>query len=487
MKIIVAGSGGREHALVWKLAQSKKIDKIYAAPGNGGTAAEEKTENLSLDGEDPASEEGQKALLQFALKEKIDLTIVGPEAPLAAGIADRFRAAGLAIVGPGQDAARLETSKVFSKSFMEKYGVRAAKSRNFKNLADALEYSDKHFGSGKKAKNAAGRGALKKRSAPVLAAPQNAPQNAPPLVIKADGLAAGKGVVVAANAAEARQTLEAFMKKGILGEAGKSVILEQYLEGLEVSVMAAVSVSPGRKGVIRPFLPARDHKRRFEGGRGPNTGGMGAIAPVPDFTPALQKDFIDSILTPTLKGMIAAKMDYRGFIFFGVMIAEGRCYLLEYNARLGDPEAQAVLPLLDSDLAEICEAIENGTLANVPIRWKGGAVCAPVAVAEGYPLSYRKGDPIAINPTALGRTGAKLFIAGAGRGPGGFLGSGMRTHGGRVLAVSALGKDADEAWEKAYAAMRFVSFEGMAYRKDIGRENAEMEIAADNNAEKENG
>ena len=462
MKIIVAGSGGREHALVWKLAQSKKVEKIYAAPGNGGTAAEEKAENLPLNGAEPASEEGQKILLEFARKQSIDLTIVGPEAPLAAGIVDKFRAAGLVIVGPGRDAARLETSKVYAKSFMEKYGIRTAKSKNFRNLADALEYAEKHFSKGKEAKAA-------------------------PLVIKADGLASGKGVVVAPDASEAKQTLEAFMKKGVLGEAGKSVIIEQYLEGLEVSVLAAVSVCPGRKGVIRPFIPARDHKRRFEGGQGPNTGGMGAIAPVPDFTPALQKDFVSSILVPTLRGMEAEKMDYRGFIFFGVMIAEECCCLLEYNARLGDPETQAVLPLMDSDLAELCAAIADGTLADFPIKWKRGAVCAPVAAAEGYPGSYLTGNPIAINPTAFGNTGARLFIAGAGRGPGGPLGSGLRTQGGRVLAISAAGDDADEAFTKAYEAMRFVSFDGMVYRKDIGRENAGIEIANNKSPEKDSG
>ena len=450
MKVLIIGSGGREHALAWKLAQSKKVEKIYAAPGNGGTAGEEKTENLSLNGADAASEEGQKLLLEFAQKEKIGLTLVGPEAPLAAGIADRFRAAGLAIVGPGEKAARLEISKVYAKSFMEKYGVRTASCKKFTSLAGALEYADKHF--------------ARSRAA------------APPLVIKADGLAGGKGVVVAGDAAEAKKTLASFMKEGVLGEAGKSVIAEQYLDGLEVSVLAAVSVVPGKKGVIKIFIPARDHKRRFEGGRGPNTGGMGAIAPVPDFTPAIQKDFESAILAPTLKGMEAEKMDYRGFIFFGLMIEEGRCYLLEYNARLGDPETQAVLPLMDSDFAELCAAILDGTLADFSIKWKKGAVCAPVAAAEGYPGPYRKGDPIAINPTGFGKTGAKLFVAGAGRGTGGALGSGLRSSGGRVLAVSALGSDAGEARTKAYEALRFVNFEGMVYRPDIGLERPMSDI-----------
>ena len=469
MKILVIGSGGREHALVWKLAQAKQVEKIFVAPGNGGTATEEKTENFSMNGADPVSEEGQKILLEFALKEHIDLTIVGPEAPLGAGIADKFRGAGLAIVGPGQKEARLETSKVYSKSFMDKYGVRTAKSRNFSDPAAALEYAEKHFGKTlKKGRTDASRAAVK--NAGSLPAPA-----APPLVIKANGLAAGKGVVIAADANEAKRTIEAFMKKGALGEAGKSLVLEEYLDGLEVSVMAAVSVLPGKKGIIRPFIPARDHKSRFEGGKGPNTGGMGAIAPVPDFIPALQKDFVSAILAPTLKGMEAEKMDYRGFIFFGLMVKEGRCYLLEYNVRLGDPETQALLPLMDSDAAELCSAIAGGTLQDFSIKWKAGAVCAPVVAAEGYPGQYRSGDPIAVNFTGFGRTGAKLFIAGAHRGSGGALGSGLRSSGGRVLAVSALGSDVDDARRKAYEAMRFVSFEGMVFRKDIGAEQKDTE------------
>jgi len=400
-----------------------------------------------MESESPETEKGQELLLAFAKKEGIDLTVVGPEAPLAAGIVDRFRSAGLAIVGPGQKAARLETSKVYSKSFMGKHGIRAAASKNFTNHTDALKYAEKHFG--------------------------KANETNPPLVVKADGLAAGKGVVVASDFTEAKQTLSAFMKEGSLGEAGKSVILEEYLEGLEVSVLAAVSVSPGKKGVIKPFISARDHKRRFEGGHGPNTGGMGAIAPVPDFTAVARNDFEKAILAPTLKGMEAEKMDYRGFIFFGLMVRDERCYLLEYNARLGDPETQAVLPLMDSDLAELCTAILNGTLQNFPLKWKKGAVCAPVAAAEGYPGPYRKGDPIAINPAEFQKTGAKLFVAGASRGTGGPLGSGLRTTGGRVLSVSALGSDADDAFTKAYQALRFVSFEGMGYRTDIGREHGQ--------------
>ncbi|GHV52836.1 phosphoribosylamine--glycine ligase [Spirochaetia bacterium] len=445
MKILVIGSGGREHAIAWKLSKSEKVEKIYVAPGNGGTAAEKKCENVPLD-KSPASEEGQNALIQFIRREKIDLTVVGPEDPLAARIVDRFRVAGLAIIGPDQKAARLEASKVYSKAFMKKYGVRAAESQDFSDPVAALVYAKKHFDNG-----------------------------AAPLVIKADGLAAGKGVVIAENFFEAETALSSFMKDKSLGDAGTAVVLEDFLVGKEVSVLAAVSVSPGKKGSIRPFVSARDHKRRFEGGKGPNTGGMGSIAPVPDFTPAAQQDFIKSILEPTLRGIEVENMDYRGFIFFGLMVHQNRCSLLEYNVRLGDPETQAVLPLLDSDFSELCFSILDGSLDTFPLKWKSGAVCAPVVVAEGYPGSYRKNDTITINEKDFAKTGTQLFIAGAQRETKNLLAEGegaeLRTSGGRVLAVSAWGSNADEAWTRAYEAIKFINFEGMAYRKDIGRED----------------
>jgi phosphoribosylamine--glycine ligase len=473
MKILVVGSGGREHALAWKLALSEKVERIYAAPGNGGTAAEEKCENVPVP--DPASAEGMETLVQFVKKEKIDLTVVGPEAPLAEGFVDRFRAEGLAVIGPDKKAARLEASKVFSKSFMEKYGVRTAGGRSFSDYAGALNYAAEHF------KGKQPSGLLEKASVLVKGPPKKsrkaeakspAPSRNTPLVVKADGLAAGKGVIIAETMAEAEAALDAFMREDLLGEAGKSVVLEECLPGKEVSILAAVSVSPGKdhKNVILPFVSARDHKRRFEGGQGPNTGGMGAIAPAPDFGPAVQEDFQKAVLEPTLRGMEKEGMDYRGFLFFGLMVQDTRCFLLEYNARLGDPETQAVLPLLDSDFALLCQAILNGALGDFPLTWKPGAVCAPVAVAEGYPGSCRKGDPVAINETGFERTGAKLFIAGARKGPGGPEGSGFRTTGGRVLAVSALGADTGEAREKAYKALGFLHFEGMSYRKDIGQE-----------------
>jgi len=452
MKVLVIGSGGREHALVWKLAQSEKVEKVYAAPGNGGTAGavgvgtkgaggEKICENVDLLGYDPAEAEVQEALIRYCFKESIDLTVVGPEAPLASGIADRFREAGLAVVGPGAAAARLEASKAYAKSFMKKYGVRAARSLVFTKADDALKAVRTHFWDGA--------------------------ASVPPLVIKADGLAAGKGVVIAVERESAEETINSFMEEGALGGAGKTLILEEFLQGPEVSVLAAVSAA-GPGGTILPFVSARDHKRRFDNDQGPNTGGMGAIAPVPDFTAALQKDFEEAILNPTLRGIEAEGFDYRGFIFFGLLIQAGKCYLLEYNVRLGDPETQAVLPMMNSDFLELCLAIENKTLGDFRLVWKPGAVCAPVAVAEGYPGDYRKGDPIALNEAALKKTGAILFAAGAQRSPGGAAGSGLRTAGGRVLCVSAYGANGKDAQERAYKAMRAVHFEGMDYRRDIG-------------------
>jgi phosphoribosylamine--glycine ligase len=422
--------------MAWKLAQSGGVTKVWVAPGNGGTAEEAKCENAPAGLGDPASAAGQEALIAFARQEGIALTVVGPEVPLAEGIVDRFRGAGLAILGPDKNSARLEASKGFSKSFMAKYGVRSARSETYSGYDQALGHAQRHF---------AGTSA--------------------PLVAKADGLAAGKGVVIAATLGEAEACLAAFMQDRSLGAAGASVVLEEFLEGREVSALAAVSVRPGGKGVIRPFVSARDHKRRYDGGLGSNTGGMGAIAPAPDFDDAAMQDFDTAILQPTLRGMEAEGMDYRGFIFFGLMVQDGHCRLLEYNARLGDPETQAALPLMDADFAGLCTAILEGSLAGFPLAWKTGAVCAPVAVADGYPGAYRKGDPIAIDKAALAKTGARIFIAGAGR-----AGPALHTTGGRVLAASAWGADGEAARQKAYEALAAVSFAGMAYRKDIGLE-----------------
>jgi len=456
MKFLVIGSGGREHALAWKLAQSVHCERVYVAPGNGGTALERRCRNIALPG-DPAETEAQIFLINFAKSEGIDITVVGPEAPLAEGIVDRFREAGLAIIGPTKAAARLEASKAYAKDFMGKYGVRSANSRTVHTYDEALNLAKTHF------------------STPST--------HAVPLVIKADGLAAGKGVVIAQNAGEAEEALESFMRNQNLGDAGKTVILEDFISGKEISILAAVSIGPRGKKTIAPFIPARDHKRRFDGSQGPNTGGMGAIAPVEDFSPTDMEDFQTAILEPTLRGIQNEGFDYRGFIFFGLMVHQGRCYLLEYNVRLGDPETQAVLPLMEDDFAEICQAINQSHLDHYPLRWKSGVQCAPVAVAQGYPGPYRKGDPIAVNPSLFKSPenpgGAQLFVAGAtldadalscALGKGATEGGILRTSGGRVLSVSAWGPDVSEARKRAYAAMDGIHFEGMGYRKDIGVE-----------------
>jgi phosphoribosylamine--glycine ligase len=512
MRVAVIGSGGREHAVAWKLAQSERVERVYVIPGNGGTAGEAKCENVPL-GADLSGPEGQEALVAFVRDRGLGLTVVGPEEPLAAGLADRFRAAGLAVVGPGRDAARLEASKAFAKGFMKRYGVRAPASREFTDPRKALDYAGEHFAAPLSPDRAFepdrvfGLGRRRAGDSGGAAAP-------PPLVIKADGLAAGKGVVVAPSFGAAEGAINAFMRDRTLGGAGDTVLIEDFLEGPELSILAAVDVGPGRKGSIRPFIAARDHKSRFEGGRGPNTGGMGAIAPAPDFTESCRKDFTAAILEPTLRGLEAEGLDYRGFLFFGLMISAGRCCLLEYNVRLGDPETQAVLPLLDSDFFELCRTIALGGpasaasgipaggggrpvpgLQDFPLRWKSGAVCAPVAVAEGYPGPYRRGDPISLDRRRLAETGAALFVAGAALAPApgpvetpvphkpdpggetappgpaephGMEPTGLRTNGGRVLAVSALGRDPEEARSRAYAALGALDFRGMGFRRDIG-------------------
>ena len=466
MKILIIGSGCREHALAWKFSLSEKVEKVFIAPGNGGTALENKCENVNLKAADTALPGIQNELVEFAQHEKVHLTVVGPELPLAAGIADRFREAGLALIGPDQKSAQLESSKVYSKEFMNKYGIRTGKCKVFTDYDAAIHYAYNYFKINIPPKrDIAPEDDIAQEGDAVHV------EDIAPLVIKADGLAAGKGVVIVHDYTEAENTLASFMKNESLGTAGRSVLLEEFLCGTEVSVLAAVSVRDG-KGAILPFVSARDHKRRFEGGQGPNTGGMGAIAPVPDFSHQAQNDFMTAILQPTLQGMIAEGMDYRGFIFFGLMVHKSRCNLLEYNVRLCDPETEAVLPLMDSDIVDLCTAILNRTLDTFTLNWKNGAVCAPVAVAEGYPGTCRKGDPILVNWAALEKSGAKIFYGGiSGTATGDAAGGPeLFTNGGRVLAVSAHGSDAAKAWKSAYQGLEAVSFSGMSFRRDIGRE-----------------
>ncbi len=437
MNIIVVGSGGREHTICWKLAQSIVVEKVIVVPGNGGTANEEKCVNVN-----PADcdyiKEGENPYVAVALHENCRMAVIGPEDPLAAGLADEFWNAGIPCVGPKKVGAQLEASKDLSKNFMKKYGVACAGSETFTSKDAACEYVKKH-------------GA--------------------PIVIKADGLAAGKGVVVAATVEQALEAIDDMMDGGKVGNAGKKLVIEDYLEGVEISVLAAVSVTPEYavqgSATIVPFLPARDHKRLLDGAKGPNTGGMGAVCPLDDVSDKMMDQFNSDILQPTLQGLIKEKFDYRGFIFFGVMLTPKGPKLLEYNVRLGDPETQAVLPLMDFDFAALCTSILNGSLNNFEMKWKKGYQVAPVVVSGGYPGTYKKGLEITFNDLLLKASTAKIFIAGAVCGKRGNKDN-LLTSGGRVLACSAFGQTFKEAWGKAYQGIAAVKFEDSFYRKDIG-------------------
>ena len=441
VKVIVVGSGGREHTIAWKLAQSSSVDEVICVPGNGGTASENKCRNIPL--KQDYITDGANPYVEIAKHEGVTFAVIGPEDPLAAGIADAFWNAGIPCVGPKSAGAQLEASKDLAKEFMAKYNVACPASKTFTDEKSAHDYIDQH-------------GA--------------------PIVIKADGLAAGKGVVVAATAAQAHDAVKDLMIDGRVGNAGSKLVIEDYLEGVEISILAAVSVTPdftkNGQSTIVPFTPARDHKRLFDGAKGPNTGGMGAVTPLDDVTPEIMAKFNSDILEPTLKGLMAEGFDYRGFIFFGVMITKDGPKLLEYNVRLGDPETQVVLPMMDFDFAEMCKAIMDGNLKDFNFAWKKGYAVAPVAVSGGYPNAYKKGIPISINASAESMKGCKIFIAGAieDRRANGAKGKDLSliTSGGRVLASCAQAATFDEAWNNAYALMKQISFEGMFYRKDIG-------------------
>lgn len=437
MKVIVIGSGGREHAIAWALACSPSIDEVICIPGNGGTAAEPKCRNLAAHIADTT------AVADLCRKE-LDgsaqgFVVVGPEDPLAAGLVDALSARGIKAVGPHKTAAALEASKDVAKRFMARHGVLCAESRTFTNVHEAVSW-------------------IHQRGAPI--------------VVKADGLAAGKGVVVAYDTDTAISAVRDFMTNNTLGAAGTTVVLEDFLEGEEVSILAAVSISPDmerRSCCILPFVPARDHKRLLDGAEGPNTGGMGAVAPAAGVSPEVMDEFRRGILEPTLRGLVSEGWEYRGFIFFGLMITPAGPRLLEYNVRLGDPETQAVLPLMNFDFADLCRAITDGTLHAFELSWKQGVVCAPVAVSRGYPGSYEKGFPVHIDRAAVAAAGARVFCAGASvdHRAGATEGQ-LVTSGGRVLAASAHGADLDEARDRAYRALEAVDFDGLFYRRDIG-------------------
>ena len=415
MKLLVIGSGGREHALAWKLAQSPRVQKVFVAPGNGGTATENGLENVAI-AEIPA-------LVEFARKEKIYLTVVGPEAPLAAGVVDAFRDAGLKIFGPTRAAAQLESSKDFAKSFMARHRIPTALHRTFDNAADAKAFVSE-------------RGA--------------------PIVVKADGLAAGKGVVVAASVAEAQAAIDQMLTQKSLGAAGARLVVEQYLEGEEASFIVMCDGTH-----VLPLATSQDHKRLRDGDQGPNTGGMGAYSPAPVVTPKLHARVMREIIMPTIHGMAADGMPYVGFLYAGLMIDKaGNPKTLEYNCRLGDPETQPIILRLKSDLLELLERALEGTLQQVEAEWDRRAALGVVVAAAGYPEEPRKGDAI----TGLPRPSedCRVFHAGTR-----LEGKSVVTNGGRVLCVTALGDSVKMARARAYEALEGIRFEGMQYRKDI--------------------
>jgi len=415
MKVLVIGSGGREHAIVWSLLKNRKVDKVYCCPGNAGISR--MAECLDIRSDD------FKALTDLARYEWIDFTVVGPEQPLAAGIVDAFQKEGLKIIGPVQRAAMLEASKVFAKEFMRDHGIPTAAYKVFSSYLHVEEH-------------------LRMMGAPV--------------VIKADGLAAGKGVVVALTVEAAMDAARLIMKERAFGDAGDRVVVEECIEGEEASFMV---FTDGR--TILPMVSAQDHKRAYDGDRGPNTGGMGAYSPAPVVTPAMEKIVMDTIMRPVINGLRKGGIKYKGFLYAGLMIRDGRPYVLEFNCRFGDPEAQAVLMRLETDFLDILTAIHDETLDGLDLRWKPGASVCVVMASGGYPGGYENGKII----TGIdSRYGADVQIFHSGTV---FRDNQPVTSGGRVLGVTALGRDVADARAKAYEAVGKINFQGAHYRKDI--------------------
>lgn len=418
MKVLVIGSGGREHALTWKLAQSPHLDALYCAPGNPGTRA--LARNVAIPVDDIA------ALRRFAQEERIDLTVVGPEAPLALGIIDAFGAVGLRVFGPTQAAAQLESSKIFAKHFMLDAGIPTAAAAAFDDLAAAESYIRGHTG---------------------------------PLVVKADGLAAGKGVTVCQNQDEALRAVRQAMQERIFGDAGRRVVLEEVLDGEEASFHVLVD---GQNVV--PLATSQDHKRAYDGDQGPNTGGMGAYAPAPVVSEALQQRILSDIVMPTVNGMAARGMPYRGVLYVGLMIVEDRPYVIEFNARFGDPETQALLMLLDDDLLPLLDGSARGQLGNTRVQSASTAAVCVVMAAAGYPGSYPRGLPITGIEAAADRPDVWIFHAGTDERDGRLV-----TNGGRVLGVTARAAGIAEAIAGAYRAVECIEWPGRQFRRDIGR------------------
>ena len=415
MKVLVVGGGGREHAIVWKLSQSPKIKKLYCAPGNPGIA--KLAECVSI-----AVSQIEK-LADFAKNEQIDLTFVGPEEPLSLGIVNYFKEQGLAVYGPSKEAALIEGSKAFAKELMIKYQIPTAKYAAFTNYEEALDYV---------------------RSEGV------------PIVIKADGLAAGKGVVVAKSLLEAEDALKSMMKDVTFGAAGVRVVIEEFLEGEEMTLLSFVNGS-----TVKPMVPSQDHKPVYDGDKGPNTGGMGTYAPLSHIDSSITERIIETIVQPTAEAMVAEGVPYEGILYTGLMLTKEGPKVIEYNARFGDPETQVVLPLLETDLVDIVTASLTGELENIEVKWKDKAAVCVIMSSAGYPGPYEKGEVIygldhVVNPSII-------FQAGTAEKDGEII-----TSGGRVLGVTAVGETLKEARELAYQSVEKVSFNGAHYRTDIG-------------------
>lgn len=429
MKILVIGGGGREHALVWKLKQNPRVEKIWCAPGNGGIAAD--AECIALDAGDVAG------LVALAEKNAPDLTIVGPELPLVNGISDTFTQRNWPIVGPLQQAAQLEGSKIFSKEFLLRHNIPTAK------MYGAFDSPQKAYA----ALNSVDW----------------------PLVIKADGLCAGKGVVLAPDAEAAKQFLESAMEKNELGPGGRRMLLEETLEGEELSF---IILTDGER--YAPMVPTRDHKRAFDGNRGPNTGGMGAYSSDELLPPALRETVISTIVEPTLRGLAYDGIPYQGFLYIGLMLTKDGPRVLEFNCRLGDPEAQAIVARMDFDLAEILADVAAKRLDPAKLRWKKGASVCVVLASGGYPGKFETGKRIDGLTVNNNNTGVEVFQAGTKKGRDSIV-----TSGGRVLGVTAAGHSLRAALKLAYQAVEKIHFDGMHYRKDIGANAGHVKAAGD--------
>jgi len=418
MKVLIIGSGGREHALAWKAAQSPRVGKVYVAPGNAGTADEAKMENVAIKVEDIAG------LVAFARDYAIDLTIVGPEVPLVLGVVDAFQAAGLRCFGPSRAAAQLEGSKAFTKDFLARHHIPTATYGNFTDMGAALAY-------------------VREKGAPI--------------VIKADGLAAGKGVIVAMTEDEAEAAVRDMLAGNAFGDAGHRVVIEEFLEGEEASFIVMVDGEH-----ILPMATSQDHKRVGDGDTGPNTGGMGAYSPAPVVTPEVHARVMREVIEPTVRGMAAEGHPYTGFLYAGLMISpDGAPKVIEYNCRFGDPETQPIMLRLKSDLVDLCEAALDRRLDQVSAAWDSRAAVGIVLAAGGYPGDYAKGDVISGLDAAVAPD-AKVFHAGTARKNGQVV-----TAGGRVLCATALGTTVSEAQARAYALAGKISWNGLFYRRDI--------------------